>query len=92
VKVAEHHTPVKGQVDVIIGTTRDDAETLLSKEMAALQIDSVDNIESQPLGRSLSMESRLSECSLLTLPSNYCQLSGRASSMLALDKRKNYIM
>lgn len=88
-KVAEHPNPLKGQVEVIIGTTRCNPEALLPNGDAEIQVgNSTSENNPTTIRRAYSIESRLSEVSLLTLPPAYSQLSSRATSLLSLETCK----
>ncbi|XP_035705508.1 arrestin domain-containing protein 4 isoform X1 [Folsomia candida] len=87
VKVAEYPGPMKGQLEVVIGTTKESVETLMSRRMSNLQVE--DNpYPATTRERSNSTVSRLSDCSVVTttsMPPNYSQLNSRAVSLLSLD-------
>lgn len=94
VKVAEYPGPMKGQLEVVIGTTKESVETLMSRRMSNLQVE--DNpYPATTRERSNSTVSRLSDCSVVTttsMPPNYSQLNSRAVSLLSLDTCKTRVM
>lgn len=93
-KVAEYPGPMKGQVEIVVGTTRDSPEMLMDRRMSTLQIDDP-YAPTGPRERSGSVTSRLSDCSVMTtasMPPAYSQLSSRAMSLVSLDTCKIYII
>ena len=98
-KVAEYPGPMKGQLEVVIGTTKDPVEDLMScgmgRRMSNLQVE-----EQTPcrLYRSDSIASRLSDSSIMSqmttisVPPSYSQLSSRAMSMISLETCKKMFL
>lgn len=81
---------MKGQIEIVVGTTKDPEEVLMMRRMSLLQVED-DLSPINPRSRSGSIASRLSDSSVMTtgtLPPPYSQLSSRAVSMLSLETRK----
>jgi len=86
--VADYTEPLKGQVEVIIGTTNDPME---GRGMDNLELEEGDELIPRRLNRSDSVSSRLSDSSIMTtmsLPPAYSQLPSRAMSMISLETCK----
>jgi hypothetical protein len=87
VKVSEYPGPLKGQVEIIVGTTEQNLDVLISREMDSLRVGSYPS-PSARRARSNSMTSSVSDSSLMThlySPPNYSQLPSRAGSGLSLE-------
>lgn len=90
VKVAEYPGLMKGQLEIVVGTTKEAPEVLMTRRMSLLNV-SEPFTPLGPRSRSGSIASRMSDSSVtttLSVPPAYSQLSSRAMSLVSLDTRK----